>query len=326
MEAQAPNTFLHSWNWGEFHKKLGYKIFRLGISKKNGLIAVALFIKIPARRGTFLFCPHGPIFKARSLEERKTDIKKFLSEGKLIARKENCSFVRVSPLMEAADDNEKLFLSLGFRNAPTHMHAERSWILDLRPSEEELLKSMRKTTRYSIRKAQRDGVRIIQSDNPKHSLRFFPLYGTTVDRQRFTPFSEQYLTTEFEVFRKDGQAMWFFAKYNREIVSGAMVIKSNGSAFYHHGASSQKYPSVPASALLQWEAIREAKKSGLKRYNFWGIAPENEPNHPWAGITLFKQGFGGYAETYVHAKDYVLSPRYWITYFIEKIRREKRGL
>ncbi|GAI33015.1 unnamed protein product, partial [marine sediment metagenome] len=28
----------------------------------------------------------------------------------------------------------------------------------------------------------------------------------------------------------------------------------------------------PASYLLQWEAIKEAKNRGCKLYNFWGIA------------------------------------------------------
>ncbi|MEK7143875.1 MAG: peptidoglycan bridge formation glycyltransferase FemA/FemB family protein [Patescibacteria group bacterium] len=58
-----PKTFLHSWNWGEFNKKLGNKVFYLGIYDDGELAGVALIIKISARRGNFLFCPHGPVFK-----------------------------------------------------------------------------------------------------------------------------------------------------------------------------------------------------------------------------------------------------------------------
>ena len=48
-------TFLDSWNWGEFQKKEGEKIWRLGVYNGEELVALALAIKIKAKRGTFLF-------------------------------------------------------------------------------------------------------------------------------------------------------------------------------------------------------------------------------------------------------------------------------
>ena len=57
----AEKTFLQSWNWGEFNKKMGGKIWRFGIYEGEKLLAVALVVKVLARRGTFLFIPHGPV-------------------------------------------------------------------------------------------------------------------------------------------------------------------------------------------------------------------------------------------------------------------------
>ncbi len=37
----SEKSFLHSWNWGEFNKLMGNKIWRLGIYETNNLIAVA---------------------------------------------------------------------------------------------------------------------------------------------------------------------------------------------------------------------------------------------------------------------------------------------
>ena len=59
-------TFLESWNWGEFQKKEGEKIWRFGVFGNEELIALALAVKIKAKRGTFLFVPHGPIIKTQS--------------------------------------------------------------------------------------------------------------------------------------------------------------------------------------------------------------------------------------------------------------------
>ena len=84
-----------------------------------------------------------------------------------IVEKENCAFIRISPLMLKTAENEKIFKDLEFRKAPIHMHAELVWMLDLMPTEEELLKNMRKNTRYYIRKAMSEGVKIIKSNNPE---------------------------------------------------------------------------------------------------------------------------------------------------------------
>ena len=71
MAEVRPHTFLQSWNWGEFHRLMGDKFWRLGIYNYEAgsmnheacLAGAALVIKIFARRGTFLFTPHGPIFR-----------------------------------------------------------------------------------------------------------------------------------------------------------------------------------------------------------------------------------------------------------------------
>jgi lipid II:glycine glycyltransferase (peptidoglycan interpeptide bridge formation enzyme) len=84
---------------------------------------------------------------------------------------------------------------------------------------------------------------------------------------------------------------------------------------------------------LQWEAIKEAKNRGCKTYNFWGIAPDiknaqeaQESSHPWAGLSLFKMGFGGCRKEYVKTQDLVILPKYWLNYIIEVLRKKIRHL
>jgi peptidoglycan pentaglycine glycine transferase (the first glycine) len=118
----------------------------------------------------------------------------------------------------------------------------------------------------------------------------------------------------------------FFGKYQGEYVSTAFVVYANGSGFYHHGASNQKFPSITASEAVQWAAIKEAKARGCERYNFWGIVPEEAVKHPWHGLSKFKRGFGGFAEGYIHAQDIPLTSKYWLNYLVEKIRKIRRRL
>ncbi|OGY28062.1 MAG: hypothetical protein A3F33_01740 [Candidatus Woykebacteria bacterium RIFCSPHIGHO2_12_FULL_43_10] len=315
-----PHTFLQSWNWGQFNLNSGNKIWRLGLFENNTLLEVALIIKVEARRGSFLFCPHGPI----STNTSPNSLSVLTDYLKNLGKSENVSFIRFSPLNILTEENQKLFKNLGFRDAPIHMHSELVWMLDVTPSEEELLANMRKTTRYSIRKAISEGVEVISCSNLSLIDDFYSIYLKTVGRHNFVPFSKEYIQKEFEAFSQGNQALFFFGKLGPEILSASMVIYTNGSGFYHHGASINS--KVPVTYLSQWEAIKEAKRRGCRYYNFWGISPESNPNHPWAGLTMFKQGFGGFSEEYIHAQDMILSPKYWLTYGIEKLRKAQRGL
>ena len=107
--------------------------------------------------------------------------------------------------------------------------------------------------------------------------------------------------------------------------SSAIIMYYGSMAAYRHGASLNINKKLPTSYLLQWEAICEAKKRGIKYYNFWGIAPENSPKHPFHGITHFKKGFGGYSRELMHCHDLPITNKYYINWFVESIRRIKRG-
>lgn len=326
-------TFLHSWNWGEFQKKENNKIWRLGVFSNGELISVALVIRIKAKRGTFLFAPHGPIVKLKVKSEKLKVLEELLRKLKEIAKEEEASFIRIASIWERNEENIMLFKKFGFREAPIHMHPEVTWQLDIASSEEDLLMGMRKTTRYLIRQAQKNkDIEIIQSKDIEDLKIFNEIYQKTASRHKFIPFSPNYLKNQFSSFLPDDRILIFLGKYKGEVVSSAIVVFWQNIGFYHHGASLSKYRKIPVSYLLQWEAIKEAKNRGCQTYNFWGIAPEikDKPGlakskHPWAGLTLFKMGFGGSRKDYIKTQDLPLSKKYLLTFIFEKMRKAQRG-
>jgi lipid II:glycine glycyltransferase (peptidoglycan interpeptide bridge formation enzyme) len=347
LEKCKEKTFLQSFNWGEFNKMMGNKIWRLGIyqipnSKFQipNLLGVVLVIKISAKRGTFLFVPHGPIIIQNAKIKNQNEnlkfkiLKKFLEELKKLAKEEKCDFIRIAPILEKNEENERIFKELGFREAPIHIHPEITWELDISKSEDEILKGMRKTTRYLIKQALKNKeIEILKSEKIEDLKEFNKIYQETAKRHCFVPFSFDYLRNEFLAFKDDKQILIILGKYRDEVVSGGVFVFWQNICFYHHGASSQKYPKIPVSYLMIWEAIKEAKNRGCQKFNFWGIAPLKNsksqiPNskHPWAGLTLFKMGFGGEKKEYVKTQDLPISKKYWICYLIEKIRKKKRGV
>ncbi len=331
---RTEKTFLQSFDWGEVCAQgapaSGGNIWRFGVYSDGNLVAVAFINNVIAKRGTFLFIPHGPIMmESLPISDKKMILELMVIQLNDIAKKESASFIRVSPLLFDIQENKDLFLDLGFRNAPMHSSSyEATWKLDIYPPEEELLASMRKTTRYLIKKVSENPDVVIEKSTNIKDLEIYQKLNKEVSkRQKFVPFSDEFIKNEFTTFTKNKEAILLFGKYKDEVVAGAIIIFWSGIAFYHQAASVNKFSKLSIPYLLQWEAIKEAKNRGCKTYDFWGFTdPEKFPKHPWAGPTLFKMGFGGYKQEYIKTQDFIISKKYWINYIIEKFRKFKRGL
>lgn len=322
VKQNSPFSFFQSWDWGEVEKKTGKKIWRIALISNKQIIGASQIIKIKAKRGSFLHVRHGPIFTNWD--------KKFISEWlnwvKNLAKKEEASFVRISPRIsiEKSEILERI-KKLNFSNAPIHnMDAEISYVVDLRKSEDEMLKNMRKNTRNLIRKAIKIGVKV-KKDSGKESLyKFNKMFNQTANRSGFV--SSRGLKQEVEVFSKNNKLILLLAEYEKEILAGAIIIFSYNQAIYHYAASSNKMRNIPAAYLVQWEAIKEAKKRNLDYYNLWGgVSSLDDASHPWYGLTLFKSGFGGEVMQNIHAQDLAFSNSYHMTYFLEKLIKYIRG-
>jgi len=325
LDTVRDKTFLQSWNWGEFNMMMGRKIWRLGVFDNTQLVALALVVKVEARRGTFLLVPHGPVVQEGQKEQTLSVLSQHLRE---LGLRERASFIRISPFWHRTAETDRMFAERGFRKAPIYAESESSWKLDIRPSEQDLLSNMRKTTRYLIKQASKnEDIRVWQSSGVQDVELFHNLSQAVGTRQGFVPFSKEHTKKEVAAFLTDHQVSLFFGSYKGEVVATALVIFWSGIGFYHQAASLPKYAKFSIPYLVQWEAIREAKKRGCAVYDFWGyVDPRKYPNHPWAGPTLFKMGFGGEPRLYAQTRDLPLSLRYWPTALFETIRRIRRRL
>ena len=323
MTSHKEGNFLHSWNWGQFHQNLGKTIYRLGFLKNKTLTGVMLCIVEKAKRATYLTVPGGPV-----IDWGNTDLVNLFKQTiEKIAEDENCSFVRVRPQILENEENSQLFASLGFKHAPMHLTAELTRQLDLTKSEEQLLSEMRKTTRYEIKQAIKLGIKISVSKDPKDIDEFYKLQRETARRQHFVEFDKKFLEEQFSVFIKDNQVLLFTASLGRLKLAQAFIIFYGKEADYHYGASTLDGRKYPGAYLIQWEAIKEAKRRGMKRYNLWGVAPEGQTHHRFWGVSVFKRGFGGQDIEYLHAQDLVINPfSYKINQAIELARKKLRGL
>lgn len=314
-------NFLQSWYWGEFQETLGRIIFRIGFFQESKPVGLMFTYIETSKRGKYLVVPGGPIIDWHNNEL----IDLFVLEVKNIAKRNGCIFVRVRPQLTDGTFARKIFEDAGFKKAPMYLHAELTSQLSIEISEAELLENMRKSTRYEVNKAQKLGIVVSDEYSLKTVATFIKLQNETAKRQKFVPFSKNFLEQQFEIFIKNNLAKLYTAKRANKVLAQAFIIFYGEEAVYHYGASTDEGRKFPGAYLIQWEAIKEAKRRGISRYNFWGVAPLDSIDHRFSGLSLFKRGFGGSDVAYLPAQDLVINQkRYLFDYWFEKIRRNLR--
>ncbi len=334
-------TFMQSWAWGEFEISCDHQVFRFFVADEARVISAVQAILIKSKRGVFLYVPHGPILHRDLIAESSwTDtadsslsqfgviektLKSIHRELLRIARQYNCSFVRVNSSLPKNTHLEELFLEFGYRTAPIYLTSENAAVLDLNnASSDQLLANMRKTTRYLIHKAEKEGVTVEIDTSGEKIQDFMKLYAVTTEREKFVGFGEDYIKSEFEAYGQHGNAVILNAYHRAENLATALILFTKHSAFYHQGASN--HPKVPAPYLLQWRAIQLAIERGCKYYNFWGTYIPGRTPKSWQGLSLFKLGFGTRTWNYLSTYDYPLKSSYYLTNIYERYIRLKRGV
>ncbi len=329
-------NFLQSWNWGEFQLSLGKTVVRLAWQEQETgkYVALTQAVVEKARRGGYLAVAGGPLIDWQNLEL----VKEVFQALRIIAQENRCWFVRFRPQAVLEQDSENLaqyrvpslkqntVKMIGGCQAPMHLTADLTLQLDLSSPEEELLANMRKNHRQSINKAAKLGITTRISHDIGEIPAFYQAQQLLAKRHGFVPFSQEFLTKQFAAFSADNQVALIHAEYQSQLLATAFVIFYNYEAVYHYGVSTELNQQLPGSYASQWRAIQEAKARGCKRYNFWGVAPLDQPHHRFAGVGLFKRGFGGREVGYLPAQDIVIDQRYYLTRIFEIGRKKLRKL
>lgn len=320
LNAQTYSPFLQSWTMGEVYEQTNQKPIRIEVRSGELITGICQALIVPARRGRHISVPYGPVLQSAA------DLDAIIEELKKIAHAHNCSFIRMSPFWPK-DDALSNHLVAQSKAAPLHLLAEHIWHIDLTgKSEEEILKGMRKNTRNLIRRAQKEGVEITRSENPNEDIvHFLKLHEETRKRHKFTPYTDAFFRAQVAEFAARNECSLYLAHYQGEVIASSVHMHMGGETSYHHGASTHKFSKIPASYLLQWTAICDTIARGDHLYNFWGIAPEDAKNHPFAGVTTFKTGFGGEMLELMHCRDILVKKNYYLTRMFEVCRKWKRG-
>lgn len=289
MSSQVQAQFLQSWDWGEFQQRLGRKFWRLEIEGEYILV-----IQMTMPLGwNYLYVPRTGV----ELDDSKLEV---LNQ---LAGTEKSLFIRIEPVKQDLS-------SLGFLKV-RQVQPQKTLLLDLSKSEDQLLAQMHPKTRYNIRLAAKKGVKFTLG-NEEHFARFYDLLVDTYRRKSKELHSRDY----YQKLYHDHLAKLFFAELDGKVLCSNMMAFYGDTATYLHGGSSPDDKNIMAPHFLQWEQIKLAKSQGYKYYDFWGI-----DEIKWSGVTRFKKGFGGFEVDYSGTWDLPINKFWYLIYkLIKKFR------
>lgn len=316
---RSQGSFLQSWAWGDFQQALGWKVWRYIAEDSGHIQEVALVIKHELPGGmSWLYLPGGQMVNNSDSQIVRWSGGQLEEKLKEIGKLEKAIFMR-------ADFKSEADVPTGWKKAPREVQPKDTLVLNLEKPEEDLLAQMHQKTRYNIRLAQKRGVTVRFSTDVKDVEVFLQLSKSVAGRADFSYHPDDYYRNLIEVLGVSNMAELAIAEYEGQPLAAHIMIYSGEMATYVHGASTQEKRELMAPQLLYWETIRRAREKGYKAFDYYGVAPENaDNNHPWAGITRVKMGFGGRRVTVAGAYDLVLKPLwYWGMNMARSIRSRK---
>ena len=316
-------SIFQSVMWEEFKLKTGYE-------KSHRIEGILVLQKKLSLGRTMLYSPMvsqaqlDRIQNTAMLANRQEYGTQFMNKLKTIARENKAIFYRLE-LNTPIIHNSESMIPKRFKKAFEEMQPEHNWLLDISKSEDEIKAEMKQKGRYNIKIAQKNNIRVISTEKPGKELDiFFKQYRETGKRHEVSYREKSYFTALLEILGKKDYARIYIAWKEETPLASAILLKFGKSILYLYGGSDASFRNLMAPYLLHWQIIKKAKEKGYIEYNFLGVAPNDNPSHPWAGITRFKKQFGGTQVDILGSYDLILKPiEYQLFKVAERTRRPR---
>lgn len=307
------SSILQTSQWADFKASQGFEIIKLD----------TLFIhkRTLPLNNNFLYIPEA---SASDINGNQIELLKDLT------KKHKSIFLRLEMVDRFGDNAKKILESMGFVPAFEQIQPKWRQVIDLRPTRGAILAGMKQKGRYNVKLAEKKGVEIKalvldgkSSDQQRLLRSVFALYSETVKREGIGGRSFDYFEKMVEAFGSTDYLSVYVAYYDNKPLSGALISFYDGVASYLYGGSSNENREVMAPYLMHWQIMMDAKERGCQSYDLIGRARPGDETSSWAGLTRFKEQFGGEAVEILGSFDFVAKPLlYKIFKTVEKIRRK----
>lgn len=313
-EAVGTETFYLEFNISDDGRD-----FNLEEEKEYVTIGFASCIILNLKFGKVLYVPYGPYFFTEPTEKEKNKVVKIIRD---LAKKEKCVFARI-------EDQKKIFKKSKYLVKPPKktfasegiFQPRMEWWLDINENEENVYERIHKDHKYSIRRAEREGVEvlIVRENLDEYFSYFWELLNQTSVRDGFKLYEKKYYEQIFKNKQQELKKFLVLTKVNGEFTSTALVVISQEIANLVFAGSVGERRELGFNHLMQWEAIKESKRHKCKIYNFGGIHEKGYGKGTLAGVTSFKKKFGGYTRFHGNFYDIPVKKLQYLAYLTYKM-------
>lgn len=176
----------------------------------------------------------------------------------------------------------------GLVSAP-HTTQSRTILLDLDPNLDDIRANFAQKWRNCLNASERSGVSITSSRGIDDFRRFQDLFEPMRQHKGFeVDLDASFYADVQERMRDDERFDVTLAWHEGTTVAGHVSSTRIETCVYLLGATSDAGRRTKAAYLLQWHAIKNARKQGCRFYDLGGIDPVGNP-----GVYRFKRGMGG---------------------------------
>ncbi len=315
MQTHPYGHFLQSWGWGELKASFGWTPLRLALyaEEKEQIVAAAQVLcrtapHLPLRAGHLAYIPKGPVIDW----PQPLLCKPFFDQLHAYLYKQGALALRIEPgqtLHIANDGDMGPCLASTFLQPVPAIQPVRTIVLNLSLDETTLLARMKEKWRYNVRLAERKGVTVRAAQTAEDVQAWYALMQTTSERDHFGVHTLGYYLQAWRIFVPRRQACLLLAEYHGQLLAGIFVGLFARQGIYLYGASGNEQRNLMPNYLLQWEAIRWAKREGATEYDLWGIPLTDNEDEAMAGVYRFKRGWGGEVVRFVGCYEHVYRRR-----------------
>lgn len=301
IQKDAWNDAFERFNDANIYQTWSYDQIRCGndkishlILRKNGAMvamAQARIAKIPGLNAGIAYVRWGPLWR---LKETETEMEIFQQAVRALKNEyagRRGLVLRIYPLL-FSDESEKYLPVLeedGFVPLEGGKQ-DRTLIIDLKRSLEDLRKGLNQKWRNSLNRAERNALEVIDGDNDELFQMFIvKIYRNMVERKQFRESND---INEFRLIQQDLpdalKMKIILCRVGGELCSGAIFSAMGNAGIYLFGATNDIGMKTNGSYLLQWKFIEWLKENHFTCYDLNGINPEINP-----GTYRFKEGLCG---------------------------------
>lgn len=250
-----------------------------------GLVQVRIRT-VPIFKRGIAYILNGPIWQKKNQENNLKIFSDILDALRQTFVANQNLLLRVKPyIFSDKISNFDFVENIGFKHVEK-IRQYQTLVLYLHKDLDEIRKSFHQKWRNCLNQSEKNGLEIIEGNDPELYKDFLKIYDQMIARKKFKEYvNPSRMGKMNEELDPECKLKIFVAYKDKQPIASIIGSAIGNTGIYLLGASNEIGMKNKGSYLLQWEMIKWLKKKGCQRYDLGGINLDDNP-----GVYHFKSG------------------------------------